>query len=122
MASGKGKNTPEYLTVQELVNDIKLAIKPNLLTLGGQLEASRLITTDNNARLRNLMFTEAQRAAQCVQFIQDRIEEDASNYTKFYEVLMKDKMQNESILKKLHETYVHFQRQCQWLNIEKDNY
>ena len=103
MASGK--NTPEYQTVLALVQDLRLAVKPNLTTLGGPLIARRLISPNNEPELRNPANTAAQRAARCVELVQDVIEQDASNYHQFLKVLESDKVQYRAILPKLQETY-----------------
>ena len=103
MASGR--NTPEYQTVLALVESVRLAVRPNLVTLGGALLARGLISSDNESSLRNQMLTEPHRAARCVELVQDMIEQDASNYQRFIEVLESDKFQYKTILSKLREKY-----------------
>ena len=109
MASGK--NSPEYQTVLALVLDLRLAVKSHLTTLGGALLARGLISSDNESYLRNQMFTEAQRAARCVELVQDMIEQDASNFHRFIEVLESNKLQYKTILSKLQETYAAKQQE-----------
>ena len=114
MASGK--NTPEYQTVLALVENLRLAVKPNLTTLSGALMARRLISPDNESDLRNQMIDESQRAAQCIKLVQDRIEQDASNYHLFIKVLENNKLEYNTILSKLQETYAaKQQRGCMFL-------
>ena len=109
MASGN--NTLEYQTVLALVEDLRLAVKRNLTTLGGALLARRLISRDNESYLRNEMITEAQRAARCVELVQDMIEQDASNYHRFIEVFESNKIQYKTILSKLQKTYAAKQQE-----------
>ena len=100
-----GRNTPEYQTVVTHVESLRLAVRPNLVSLGGALIARELISPDNESSLRNQMFPVAQRAARFVELVQNKIEQDASNYHRFIEVLERDKIQYETILSRLQETY-----------------
>ena len=103
MASGK--NTPEYQTVVELVETLRLAVKANLTTLGGALMSSGLISSDNESSLRNSNQSESQRAARCVELVQEMIEQDTSNYHQFIRVLESNKLQYKNILSRLQQTY-----------------
>ena len=105
LSMATGKNTPEYQTVLTLVENLRLAVRPNLVSLGGALMARGLISPENEPELRNTANTVAQRAARCVELVQEMIEQDASNYNLFIEVLESDKLQYRAILSKLQETY-----------------
>ena len=106
-----GRGSPEYQTIRALTNDLRLAVRCDLLSLGGQLLAEGLISPDSEDSLRNMMQTEAKRAADCVNLITTKVEEDPQNYHTFLRVLQADFFQYKSILSKLQETYTKFRQQ-----------
>ena len=106
-----GRASPEYRTMLALTNDLRLAVKCDLLSLGGQLLAEGLISPDNEDSLRNMMQTEAKRAADCVNLITTKVEEDPQYFHTFFRVLQADSFQYKSILSKLQQNYTKFTQQ-----------
>ena len=103
-----GRSSPEYRTVVALTNDLRLSVRSDLLSLGGQLLSYGLISPDSEERLRNAMHTEAQRAATCVDLITSKVEEDPRNYHTFIRVLQVDPYQYQFIVSKLQQTYTRY--------------
>ncbi|MCG8625708.1 MAG: hypothetical protein MJE68_27380 [Proteobacteria bacterium] len=101
MASGR--NTPEYLTIVAKTDYLRLALQNDLISIGGSLVACGFISPDQYSRLRNGMFTESERAADLVQWIQNKVQQNAQNYRTFIGVLQKDTMQYSHALTTLQE-------------------
>ena len=64
-----------------------------------------LISSENEKSIRNTMHSEAERAARCLELVQNKIEEDKSNFELLIRVLQRDMILHERILTKLHKTY-----------------
>ena len=97
----------EYDTLIEITVDLRLAVRPHLLSLSGGLLASRLISPDNEAELRNTVVSEAERAAKLVELVQSKVRQNSRHYHSFIGILEGD---NDSyvysdILQKLERTY-----------------
>ena len=103
--AGGNVNTPEYRTFIALTNDLRLAVKGNLVDIGGALIACGLIVPNVAANLQNPMHAEATRAADLTTLLSQKIQQDANNYHKFVEVLKQDYMQYKHILSKLTTKY-----------------
>ena len=104
------RNTPEYLTIVSKTEDLRLALQYDLISIGGALMSCGLISLDQYSRLRNRMFTEQERAADLIQWIQDKVTENARNYHTFIRVLQQNTMQYSHILSILQETYTQNQQ------------
>ena len=105
-----GRSTPEYLTIVARTEDLRLVLQYDLISIGGFLMSCGLISPDQYSRSRNRMFTESERAADLVQWIQDKVRGNAQNYHTFTGVLQQDSMQYSHILSKLQETYIQNQQ------------
>lgn len=103
MASGS--NTPEYRTLVAKTEDLSLALRSNLISIGGALFSRELISHDDYSSVRNPMHSESQRAANLVSLIQEKVLQSAQNYHVFIEVLEEDLTQYSTILSRLKETY-----------------
>ena len=108
MASGR--NTPEYLTIVAKTEDLRLALQHDLISIGGSLMSCGFISPDQYSKLRNRMFTESERAADLVQWIQDKVAGSARSYDTFTGVLQQDTMQYSHILSTLQQTYIQKQQ------------
>ena len=64
-----------------------------------------LISSQNESSIRNTMHSEAERATYCLELVQNKIEEDKSNFELFIRVLQRDMTLHERILTKLHKSY-----------------
>ena len=100
-----GRNTPEYLTIVAKTEYLRLALQNDLISIGGSLMACGFISPDQYSKLRNRMFTESERAADLVQWIQDKVQGNARNYHTFIGVLQQDTMQYSHALTTLQEVY-----------------
>lgn len=107
MASGR--STPEYLTIVARTEDLRLVLQYDLVSVGASLTSCGLISPDQYTRSRNRMFTESERAADLVQWIQDKVQGNAQNYHTFIAVLQRDSMLYSHIVSKLQETYTQKQ-------------
>ena len=105
-----GRNTPEYLTIVFKTEDLRLALQYDLTSIGGALMSRGIISPDQYSRLRNRMFAEHERAADLIQWIQDKVAGNAGNYHRFIEVLQQNTMQYSDILSILKETYTQNQQ------------
>ena len=112
--AGGNVNSPEYKTISALTNDLNLAVRSNLISVGGSLVSCVLIRPDDYDNLRNRMHPESDRAANLVTLVLRKIQEDPRNYHKFIGVLEQDRMHYEHILLKLKHQY-EFQRSNQQL-------
>ena len=103
----------EYQTLLRLTPDLRLAVKAHLLSLGGKLVASYLITPESDRELRNAHNPEVNRAADLVQLIQNKVREDPQCYHTFISVLEKNQAQHGVILRKLCQTFESIRQQPQ---------
>lgn len=110
--AGGNVNSPEYKTFAALNNDVNLAVRSNLVSVGGYLVSCGLISPDDYDSLRNRMHPESDRAADLVTLVLRKIQEDPGNYRKFVSVLERDRVQNNHILSKLNQEY-EYQRNSQ---------
>lgn len=111
MAAGN-VSSPEYKTFTALTNDLNLAVRSNLVALGGSLLSCGLITPEDYDNMRNRMHPESERAADLVTLVLRTIQEHPGNYDEFIRVLEQDRMQYKHILSKLKDQY-EFQRSNQ---------
>ena len=98
-------NSPEYRTFMALTSDLNLAVRSNLISLGGALVACGLISPNDYDDLRNPMHSEATRAANLTALVSRKIQEASSNYHTFVSVLKQDYVQYNHILSKLNHKY-----------------
>ena len=104
-----GKNTPEYLTFNAYISDLRLAIQSDLINLGLHLMSCGLISSENELSIRNTVHSDVERAARCLELVQRRIEEDQSNFEQFLQIL-KRTLKHQSILLKVQETHENYCR------------
>ena len=97
--------TPEYRTMLHCTDDLRTAVQPHLLTLGGTLLSDDLISTDDESELRNEMHIEAKRAARLVELIRLKVKLEPQNYHTFVRILENDRDTYKYILKKLRQKY-----------------
>ena len=98
-------NSPEYRTIIQCTPDLTIALRGDLTKLSGELLAAGLIADDNAAALRNQFIGEAERAAQLMGFVRNRVSLDTSNYHSFIRVLEKRKADHIDILQILDNKY-----------------
>ena len=95
----------EYRTLVQLTAEIELAVKDQLVDIGSKLVASELITPAQARSLRNTSNSVESRAADLVEYIQTKVQQNSQHYSTFIGVLEKDLAQYDDILKKLREKY-----------------
>lgn len=98
--------TPEYNTLISLTDELRLAVQPNLVSLSGSLMAKYLITPEKANQLRNQMHSEADRAANLVDIIRNKVLQNAQHYHTFVQVMeSQGRKYYHDILNKLDEVY-----------------
>ena len=103
-------DTAEYRTICECTPDLKTAVEGHIPYVSGHLLANHLISSDQEVELSNTMLTECGKAALLVQFVRNKVEQNSENYQSFVNILKKDKMTFQDILKCLNDTslpYLH---------------
>ena len=84
--------------------DLQLAVKENLISLGGQLVAAEIITPDQYREIRNPHRPVNERGADLVGYVQTKVRQDPRHYHAFIDALKSDLSQYRDILTKLGET------------------
>ena len=97
--------SPEYECFLDCVPKLRLSVTANLLALSGELLAARLISPANETSLRNRNVNEEERAADLVNFVLHKIQEDSANYHVFVNILKKDPTQYNTVIEVLEEKY-----------------
>ena len=98
-------NTPEYRTIIQCTPELTTALKHDLVPLSGELLAAGLISDDNHAAVCNQFIDAANRAAQLVGFVRNRVYLDVANYHSFIRVLTHREDDHKHILQLLHKKY-----------------
>ena len=98
-------NTPEYRTIIQCTPELTAALKGDLVSLSGELLAGGLISEDNDIALCNQFVSEANRAAQLVGFVRNRVSLDTANYHSFIRVLKHREDEHRDILQILYKKY-----------------
>ena len=104
-----GTNSAEYRTLVDLTVDLRLAVRDDLVGLSGALVGAWLITRDDGENIINQTVPRSGRAATLVSLVQARVQQNPQNYQRFIDILERDKVKNEDILKKLHVTYEKYE-------------
>ena len=107
----RGQDTPECQTIVATTENLRLALQHDLVSIGSALVGRGVISTEQYARLRNRMHSEADRAADLIQWIQEKIQgSEIQIYHTFLEVLQWYPLQYSHIVSILQQTYAQFQR------------
>ena len=107
------ENSSEYSTLIDLTVDLRLAVRPHLISLSGALLATRLISADNEAELRNTVHSEAERSAKLIELVQNKVKQTSRHYHTFIGILKgdADHYVYQDILQKLEQTYRSHQQE-----------
>ena len=100
-----GQNTPEYRTMIICTSKLETVVKDNLTVIVGELQAASIISPKNASALRNSAIDTAERAANLVAVVTNKVELSASYYHLFVSVLMSEREANRIILQVLEQTY-----------------
>lgn len=99
------ENTAEYNTLIDLTSELRLAVRPGLISLSGSLLASRLISLDNDIELRNTAHSEVERSAKLVELVQNKVQQNPRHYHSFIGILQNNQDQYGDILQQLNLVY-----------------
>ena len=96
----------EYKTVIVLTDKLRLAVRPELISLTGSLLASRLISLDNDIELRDTAHSsEVERSARLVELVQNKVRQNPRHYHTFIGILQGNEDQYRDILQQLEQIY-----------------
>jgi hypothetical protein len=84
------KNSPEYRSILKATGKLTRALKNNITPVCADLVAIDLITPEQQRKLRNPMHEAIERAADLVQLLTDKVEENPANYPKLIKILEED--------------------------------
>ena len=84
------RNTPEYRSILKATGKLTRALKNNITPICADLVANDLITTEQQKKLRNPMHDAIERAADLVQLLTDKVEENPANYHTLIMILGED--------------------------------
>ena len=88
----------EYSTLIDLTRELRLAVRPDLISLTGSLLAARLILLDNDIELRNTAHSEVERSARLVELVQNKVQQNPCHYHSFIGILQGNQDQYRDIL------------------------
>ena len=112
------ESSAEYRAVIDLTSELRLAVRPELISLTGSLLASRLISPGNDIELRDTAHSgEAERSARLVELIQNKVRQNPHHYHSFIGILQGNKDQYGDILQRLEQAYQKWQRDGNDINI-----
>ena len=83
-------NSPEYNSIIDCIPELRRSMKHNIISLRGKLLRAQLINENKEESLRNTVREEADRAAELVSLVTNKVQEDPENYHKFVAILKKD--------------------------------
>ena len=106
------ENSSEYSTLIDLTVDLRLAVRPHLVALSGDLLASRLISPDGEADLRNTVLSETERSAKLIELVQNKVKQNSKHYHTFTGILKgtANHFVYDDILQKLEMAYRSYQQ------------
>ena len=99
------RNSPEHRTITQCTSDLATAVKDDLTWLSKELVAKKLITDNNAESLRIKSSIKADRAAELVDYVSNRVSLSTDNYHSFVGVLESKEDYYQNILKKLAKTF-----------------
>ena len=100
-----GENSAEYSTLIDLTSELRLAVRSELVSLTGSLLATRLISPEGDAEVRNTSHSEVERSARLVELVQNKVRQNPRYYHSFIGILQGNQDQYRDILQQLEHTY-----------------
>ena len=98
-------NSPEYNSIVDCIPELRCSVEPNIISLCGELLRTQLINEDKEKSLRNRSVEEADRAAELVSLITNKVQEDPKNYHTFVAVLKKNEQWYNAVITQLEKNY-----------------
>ena len=83
-------NSPEYNGIIDCIPELRRSMKHNIISLRGKLLRAQLINENKEESLRNTVREEADRVAELVSLVTNKVREDPENYHKFVAILKKE--------------------------------
>ena len=74
------EESAKYEVLVRHTADLRLAVRENLTTLGGQLVTAQIITPDQDEEIRNAHRSVNERAADLVRFVQNKVRQEPRHY------------------------------------------
>ena len=105
------ENSAEYKTLIDLTNQLRLAVRSELISLSGSLLSARLISPDSDTELRNTAHSEEERSAKLVELVQKKVQQNSRHYCSFIGILKGNQDQYGDIVQQLEHTYQEYQRE-----------
>ena len=99
------RDTEEYLTIQKATGRLIRAVQYNIIPLGAELFSVGLISRDNYTSLKNETRDVVARAAELVDYVINRVEQNPDNYHTFVKVLKEEGATYKDVLKILEPIY-----------------
>ena len=106
-------DSAEYETLIHHTSDLQLAVETQLISLGAELVSVGLITPNEYACLRNPHHQNDIKAANLIEMIQKKVQQDSWWYQTFVGVLKKDQSQYSGIVGRLQQTVARLRQQQQ---------
>ena len=107
----------EYETLICHTVELQLIVMGDLVSLGGELFSTALITASQYRDIRNQYISVDNRAAELVDYIQERVNQDPKHYHTFISILMNNQSQYGDILTKLEKTFKSYTRAAEQQSI-----
>ena len=95
------RNSPEYRALIKATGKLTRVVKNNITSLCADLVANNLITPDQQRKLRNPNQDVLDRAADLVELITDKVEQNPANYYTFVKILEEDRATYKDVLELL---------------------
>ena len=89
----------------DCTSELRLAVRPELISLTGSLLASRLISPDNDIELRDTAHSGEVRSARLVELVQNKVRQNPRHYHSFIGILHGNEDQYGDILQQLEQAY-----------------
>lgn len=110
---------PEYNTLVQCSQKLRVAIQGDLINLSGHLLAAGLISPDTSSEMRNGSAPASERAAKLVALIINKVQLNPRSYSTFIDVLSQESHYYSDILRILNETYSSLRGTLQLLHNNK---
>ena len=107
------RDSAEYETLIVHTFDLQLAVETQLISLGGHLVSVGLITPNDYAYLRNPHHQNDIKAANLIELIQKKVQQDSRQYQTVIGVLERDQSQYSGIVGRLQQTVTQLRQQQQ---------
>ena len=105
------ENSAEYRTLIDCTSELRVAVRSTLVSLSGSLLANRLISFDNDIKLRDPVKSELERSARLIELVQDKVRLNTRHYHSFIGILRENQDQYSDILQLLEQTYCSHQQE-----------